>query len=342
MAINSSNPLIEKLEELELKVSDIFDSKGIKYRRWWRDLLIPCPFHEDSHPSMTVREDGLAFHCFWCKVKGTIVKLLAKLEKKNYKQILKELGIEIEDNLIPSDEKIQELLEQLKKMDEIQEEDNTYEYLEETTLDSYKIYGYQDIPAYLLNRFKWNFKWIQNLIDKFWIGYDKVKKFITIPIRDENWLLMAVYARNANDNIKQQNPRYMMFEKIPWFSKNKYIFNIDKNQEREELIVFEWPLNAMLMNMYWLENAVSLYWTDISFERTQLLSKNRKRLFLWFDADKAGSSRLINIYNKLNWQVDLYFMQTEKDVFEYTKDEIASLMQQFKPLFVFNNTIYNI
>jgi len=340
--MSGTNPLIEKLEESNIKVSKIFDEKKIPYKRGWKDLLICCPFHNDSRPSMTVKENWLAFHCFWCKTKGTIVKLLAKLLGVNYRKILEELGIEIDDNSIPTDEKLQELFEKLNKVNENSLKEEEYLFLEEDILEKYKIYWVADIPAYLLNRFKGDFKGIQSLIEKYGIWFHREQNFITIPIRDENWLLMAVYGRNAKLNASPSEPRYKMFEKIEWFSKNKYIFNIENNLNSEELILVEWPFNAMLLNLYGINNVVSMYGTDIKSEQIQLLLKNRRRLFIWVDADRAGTSCLLNLHKYLDWKVDLFYLQTEQDAFYYTKEQIFQLFNTFRPLFVYNNIIYNV
>lgn len=340
--MNTTNPLIEKLEEANLKVSKIFDGKWIPYKRGGKDLLVCCPFHNDSRPSMTVKEDWLAFYCFWCKTKGTIVKLLAKFLGVNYREILKELDIEIDDNSIPTDEKLQELFDKLNKVSENTTKEDLYNFLEDDVLDKYKIYGIADIPAYLLNRFKGDFKGIQTLIDNYGLGYHREQDFITIPIRDDNWLLMGVYGRNASLNPAKSNPRYKIFEKIDWFSKNKYIFNLEKNLNSEELILVEGPFNAMLLNSYGINNVVSLYWTDISSEQIDLLLKNRKRLFIWFDSDRAGTACLLNLHKNLDGKVDLFYLQTEKDAFYYTKNQIFELFNTFRPLFVYNNIIYNV
>jgi DNA primase len=55
-------------------------------------VMINCPFHDDSNPSMTVNINSGAFHCFSCKESGTtFVKLLAKLENISLEEAKEQL-----------------------------------------------------------------------------------------------------------------------------------------------------------------------------------------------------------------------------------------------------------
>ncbi len=63
----------------------------IDYRAWLEDrvpvedadddeVLILCPFHDDTNPSMSVNTKKGVFHCFSCKESGGFSKLIAKLD----------------------------------------------------------------------------------------------------------------------------------------------------------------------------------------------------------------------------------------------------------------------
>ena len=75
-----SDYIREKLNEA-IDVEDFFDRELIKYKRSGSELLILCPFHDDSHPSCFVSTLKRVFHCFSCGAKGDIVFMLARIKR---------------------------------------------------------------------------------------------------------------------------------------------------------------------------------------------------------------------------------------------------------------------
>jgi DNA primase len=54
-----------------------------------------CPFHEEKSPSFTVNQKGQYFHCFGCGVGGDVFRFLELIEKKPFKQVLRELSVRV-------------------------------------------------------------------------------------------------------------------------------------------------------------------------------------------------------------------------------------------------------
>lgn len=56
---------------------------GLEIKKTSSDILIPCPFHKDTHPSLGVSIGGETptgiFHCFGCSITGTWNKLAKRL-----------------------------------------------------------------------------------------------------------------------------------------------------------------------------------------------------------------------------------------------------------------------
>lgn len=56
-----------------------------------KDYIIHCPFHNDKNPSLSVDKKVGMFHCWACGEKGTLYKLVAKLEGISYDDAKKKL-----------------------------------------------------------------------------------------------------------------------------------------------------------------------------------------------------------------------------------------------------------
>ena len=60
-----------------------------------KEVLIPCIFHHETKPSLSINTDKNVFHCFGCDVKGNLmqfVQLQLGIDRKEALKILKELG----------------------------------------------------------------------------------------------------------------------------------------------------------------------------------------------------------------------------------------------------------
>lgn len=60
-----------------------------------KEVLIPCIFHHETKPSLSINTDKNVFHCFGCDVKGSLLKfvqLQVWVDRDTAKKILKELG----------------------------------------------------------------------------------------------------------------------------------------------------------------------------------------------------------------------------------------------------------
>lgn len=70
---------LERLK-VEVSVARLVEASGIKLEKRGRDLVGPCPFHEDATPSLTVTvtpEKNL-FHCFGCGAGGGPIDWMMK------------------------------------------------------------------------------------------------------------------------------------------------------------------------------------------------------------------------------------------------------------------------
>lgn len=55
-------------------------SRGIQYRQSGHRIMIQCPFHDDSTPSLSIHSSTGAFYCFGCHEAGPFFSLLAEYD----------------------------------------------------------------------------------------------------------------------------------------------------------------------------------------------------------------------------------------------------------------------
>lgn len=83
----------EKIAEIDLPM--IMENEGIKLHRSGNNLRFCCPFHDDTTPSVSLRNNGKwRFHCFGCGESGDVVDFIQKLHRCDFKAACQFLGIE--------------------------------------------------------------------------------------------------------------------------------------------------------------------------------------------------------------------------------------------------------
>lgn len=71
----------------------ILNSRGIQLKsKNKKDYLILCPFHEDTNASCSVDKEKGFFHCWSCGEKGSIAKLISRIDRIDEKDAWKILN----------------------------------------------------------------------------------------------------------------------------------------------------------------------------------------------------------------------------------------------------------
>lgn len=84
----------EEKVNLIRKQIDIVDviSKYIKLERRGKNYVSICPFHDDSHPSMSISKDKQIYKCFACNASGDAFQFVMDFEKVNFIEALKQIA----------------------------------------------------------------------------------------------------------------------------------------------------------------------------------------------------------------------------------------------------------
>lgn len=91
-----------------LSITDII-GKYVTLRRTGRNFVGVCPFHNDSHPSMTVSPSRNTYKCFVCFHGGDVIQFIQDYEKINFGEALewcaREAGIHIQNRELTDEER---------------------------------------------------------------------------------------------------------------------------------------------------------------------------------------------------------------------------------------------
>ena len=149
--------------ESKLNLKEVFKELNIPFRDKGRYIMIGCPYHDESEPSLAVYLDNLNFYCFGCKKWGKYEELLAKILGKDPIEIYAYYN---------------------KKVEAITYKPNS-EFISMITVGemlSYLLLGRDIANKYLKSRGI-------RYPDMFECGYDSVSKRMTIPVYFEDNLV---------------------------------------------------------------------------------------------------------------------------------------------------------
>lgn len=291
-----------------------------------------CPFHNDSHPSMSIhRNKGIA-KCFSCGAGGNAISFIQKYENEvNHNNIsvtdamkkaieIQGLNIIIPSNNTPLTEeqkKVQKLNNILKEAITISENNlkvnniecqNALKYLQNRNLSTDIIkqfhigfnVGTDNIMNNLLSKYS-----LEDLI-KVGIAKDSGNGYvdvfsnrITIPIFDNNGNPVGFGARVTDNNAK---PKYLNTKETELFNKSNLLFNYHNAKyyaKNDELIVVEGYMDVISAKAMKMDNVVGAMGTAITKEHINLIKKLKCELTLCLDNDDAGRDAMIRIIPEL-------------------------------------------
>src|SRR5512138_697832 len=66
--------------------------RGVELKRKGKQLVAPCPFHEEKSASFNVSSDKGLFHCFGCGASGDVIGFVTKHDKVSFGKALETLA----------------------------------------------------------------------------------------------------------------------------------------------------------------------------------------------------------------------------------------------------------
>ena len=311
----------EKINEIRQSV-DIVDVIGnyLSLQKKGRNYVSLCPFHDDSHPSMSISPERQIYMCFVCHNGGNVFTFLKNYLKIPYIEAVKMVAsmgnIDISEyNLEKRVQPVEQKFEPLYKMhDEANKIYNHYlntklaidakEYLTkrkitDEIIDMFEI-GYAPSNNILLKAFeKMNFNKVSmyesGLVIESNAGYDRFSNRIMFPLHDANGRVVGFSGRIYQPS--QNESKYMNSPESDIFLKGETLYNyhrvIEETRQAGFVIITEGFMDVIALYKAGIKNAVAIMGTALTKGHVSLLKRLSKTVYLCLDGDKAGKNATI-------------------------------------------------
>lgn len=317
----------ESIENL-LATVDIVDvvEKYVPLKRSGANFVGVCPFHDDSHPSMSVSSKLGIFHCFSCKAGGNAIKFIQDYEKISFPEAVEKLAGMYNFALQYTGAKVQERSEEKKVLGIL----NAYyqsclyqnpaavRYLHERGLSDATIrkfgLGYAGASAQTIRVLQNEEIPPQDALNAGAVKqnerglYASFIERITFPIYNHASKLVGFGGRTISDNPAKyvNSPQCALFDK----SKIFYAFDLAKKSAiaKKTLIITEGYMDVIMLHQAGIDNAVAVLGTALTPAHLPLIKRAELNVVLSFDGDAAGinaamkSARLLCL-NKIDSSV---------------------------------------
>nr|WP_315008694.1 DNA primase [uncultured Campylobacter sp.] len=317
----------ESIENL-LATVDIVDvvEKYVPLKRSGANFVGVCPFHDDSHPSMSVSSKLGIFHCFSCKAGGNAIKFIQDYEKISFPEAVEKLAGMYNFALQYTGVKVQERSEEKKVLGIL----NAYyqsclyqnpaavKYLHERGLSDATIHkfglGYAGASAQTIRVLQNEEIPPQDALNAGAVKqnerglYASFIERITFPIYNHASKLVGFGGRTISGNPAKyvNSPQCALFDK----SKIFYAFDLAKKSAiaKKTLIITEGYMDVIMLHQAGIDNAVAVLGTALTPAHLPLIKRAELNVVLSFDGDAAGvnaamkSARLLCL-NKIDSSV---------------------------------------
>lgn len=317
----------ESIENL-LATVDIVDvvEKYVPLKRSGANFVGVCPFHDDSHPSMSVSSKLGIFHCFSCKAGGNAIKFIQDYEKISFPEAVEKLAGMYNFALQYTGAKVQERSEEKKVLGIL----NAYyqsclyqnpaavKYLHDRGLSDQSIrkfgLGYAGASAQTIRVLQNEEIPPQDALNAGAVKqnerglYASFIERITFPIYNHASKLVGFGGRTISGNSAKyvNSPQCALFDK----SKIFYAFDLAKKSAiaKKTLIITEGYMDVIMLHQAGIDNAVAVLGTALTPAHLPLIKRAELNVVLSFDGDAAGinaamkSARLLCL-NKIDSSV---------------------------------------
>lgn len=306
---------VAKKSDIVRVVSYYLGASGVQ--RKGKRYVSLCPFHNDSHPSMTIDPERNNFHCYVCDSKGDSISFVEKYAKLSPLEALKKV-CEICSIPVPSTLSFQARKDVLretypKELDALLELSRFYRlYLRAN--DGQKARDYLEarhIPAETIEHFGIGFAPFDPTLSIKTLrgmGYDvptlqragilsasadikdRYEGRIMFPIADNDGHIVGFSGRRFLEG--QEGGKYVNFPETALFKKSSILYHYYDAKETARrdgyLYVVEGFMDAIAMQRAGINSVVALMGTALTEEHCQAFKRLGVEIRLFLDSDEAG------------------------------------------------------
>lgn len=270
-----------------------------------------CPFHEDTHPSMSVSREKQIYRCFSCGESGNVFNFVMKYDHKSFAEVIKELGeragIDTKTvHINQKDEKYSNLYEAYQ-LSQKYFQNNLYsklgrdarKYLETRKLEeeTLKEFGVglslesdNDLTTLLKSK-KYDVATL-NQIGLSNDTHDVYKDRIMFPLYDPYGRIVGFSGRVYKESSK--GGKYVNTKETVLFKKGNCLYHYheakDYCRNLKSVILVEGFMDVIRLSTIGIRNTVALMGTALTKEQTTLLTRLSNHITICLDGDDPGKN----------------------------------------------------
>ncbi|MDR2050780.1 MAG: DNA primase [Deltaproteobacteria bacterium] len=321
-------------------------------------LMGPCPFHEETKPSFSVRPDTGLFYCFGCQASGDIFDFYAKYNRVDFNEALRQLALETGVPLEPgrSDAGITEEQRRREIALKLHEFAGAYfrgnlsgqggescrDYLawrgvDENIAESFALGWSHDSWHNLGNAFlQAGYSKEQGVDSGLLVKndkgnvYDRFRARLMFPIKNPGGQIIAFGGRIISTASDADTAKYINSSESPIYRKGDNLYGLFQARravaEKKSILLTEGYMDVLTLHQFGYRNACGVLGTSLTPEQIKRLGNFRVPLELLFDGDKAGRKAALRsaemiISRGLNCRVILLPDGGPKDIDELLKTQ---------------------
>lgn len=313
-----------------------------------------CPFHEDTHPSMSVSRDKQIYRCFSCGESGNVFNFVMKYDHKSFIEVIKELGerVGVDTKIVHTNQKKEKYsnLYEAYILSQKYFQNNLYsklgrearKYLENRKLeeDTLKEFGVglslesdNDLTMLLKNK-KYDVA-ILNQIGLSNDTHDVYKNRIMFPLYDPYGRIVGFSGRIYKDT---NGGKYVNTKETMLFKKGSCLYHYheakDYCRSLKSVILVEGFMDVIRLSTIGIRNTVALMGTALTKEQIVLLTRLSNHITICLDGDEPGKNAARKVGESLfnmGIEVKIITLPNEDDpdsfIMKNGKEKFLSLLE---------------
>lgn len=336
----------EKIDLIKSKVNIVtVMSEYLSLEKRGRNYWAVCPFHQDSHPSMSISPEKQIYRCFACSAGGNVFTFLQEYENISFIEALKKVAVMVNISLDelttyqekPKYDKSEQLIFEINALAsayfsnnlETKKAYDAKEYLTKRNINNTEIElfqigyaesGFDHLYHFLIKK-GYSINDIQQaglITIKNGKVYDYFNNRLIFPIKNEDSYIIGFSGRVIG--VTNQVAKYLNTPETKVFKKEQLMYNIHRAKpfirQQNNLILLEGYMDVISLEKLNLKNTVALMGTNLSEYHLKEIKRLTNECLIFLDGDKAGINASLKATIKLlshNLKVKIVLNETQQD-----------------------------
>ncbi|WFG96904.1 DNA primase [Spiroplasma citri] len=350
----------EKIDLIKSKVNIVtVMSEYLSLEKRGRNYWAVCPFHQDSHPSMSISPEKQIYRCFACSAGGNVFTFLQEYENISFIEALKKVAVMANISLDeltayqekPKYDQSEQLIFEINALAsayfsnnlETKKAYDAKEYLTKRNINNTEIElfqigyaesGFDHLYHFLIKK-GYSINDIQQaglITIKNGKVYDYFNNRLMFPIKNEDSYVIGFSGRVIGTT--SQVAKYLNTPETKVFKKEQLMYNIHRAKpfirQQNNLILLEGYMDVISLEKLDIKNTVALMGTNLSEYHLKEIKRLTNECLLFLDGDKAGIHASLKATIKLlsnNLKVKIVLNKTQQDPDELVNSGQGELIQ---------------